>query len=145
MERITSSCADRFEFMASDGVRADSGGGSTGRRCHGSNDSRMCGRWAIGHAEGLQQDGLDEWERFAPAWHAGFGALALLTAVLVAIDDELGTTRRYVAFGLVATLAAWYALRGARALRQAGAAYVAAAAPLTLALFAAAPIGAVML
>jgi signal transduction histidine kinase len=99
----------------------------------------------IGQAESLRPDGLDEWKRFAPAWHAAFAGLALLTAVLIAVDGGLGTTRRYAGCALVAALAGWYALRGARGLRRAGAGYVAIAAPLSIALFAAAPIGAVML
>jgi signal transduction histidine kinase len=83
--------------------------------------------------------------RFAPAWHAGFGALVLLTAALLAVDDGLGPTRRYLGFGLLAVLAGWYAVRGAPGLQRAGGAYVAAAVPLTLALFVAAPVGAMML
>jgi signal transduction histidine kinase len=93
----------------------------------------------------VRQDGPDEWERFAPAWHAGFGALALLAAALLAVDDGPGRTGRYLGFGLIAALAGWYALRGTRGLRQAGGAYVAVAAPLSLGLFAVAPVGALML
>jgi signal transduction histidine kinase len=93
----------------------------------------------------LRRDELDEWERFTPAWHAGFAGLALLTVVLIAVDDALGASRRSVGLALVTALAGWYALRGPRALRRAGGGYVAVAAPLSVALFAAAPIGAMML
>jgi signal transduction histidine kinase len=105
----------------------------------------MRGRPAIGQAEGLRRDELDEWQRFTPAWHAGFAALVLLTAVLIAVDDELAAGRRIVAFALLAALAGWYALRSPRGLRRDGGRYVAVAAPLSVALFAAAPVGAMML
>ena len=52
---------------------------------------------------------------------------------------------RYVGFGLVAALAAWYAVRGAPGLRQAGGVYLAVAAPLTSGCSLVAPIGALML
>ena len=105
----------------------------------------MRGRPAIGQAEGLRRDELDEWQRFTPAWHAGFAALVLLTAVLIAVDDELAAGRRMVAFALLAALAGWYVLRSPRGLRRDGGRYVAVAAPLSVALFAAAPVGPMML
>lgn len=93
--------------------------------------------------------GRHEWERFAPAWHAVLGGLAALTAVLVVNDDGVGAIARWVALSLLAVLAAWYAVLGVRGLRRepgwAGTVYLAVAAPLTIALFAVAPVGGLML
>lgn len=93
--------------------------------------------------------GVDEWQRTTRGWHLAFGALAGLTGALIAVDDGLGTARRYTAFAVLAALCGWYAAVGARALhsepRRAGTAYVAVAVVLTVALFAVAPVGAVML
>lgn len=92
--------------------------------------------------------GVDEWQR-ARGWHVVFGVLAGLTGVLIAADDGLGPARRYAAFAFLAALCGWYAVAGGRALhrdpRTGGPAYVAVAVVLTVALFAAAPVGAVML
>jgi signal transduction histidine kinase len=105
------------------------------------------------HAERLlvQEDliGRDEWQRFAPIWHAVMAGLAVLTGVLIAGDDGTGTGQRYLALGLTAALAGWYAIVGGRGLRRglgrAGPVYLAVAAPLTIGLFVAAPVGALML
>ena len=82
-------------------------------------------------------------------WHVVFGVLAGLTGVLIAADDGLGPARRSAAFAILAALCGWYAVAGGRALhrdpRTGGPAYVAVAVALTVALFAAAPVGAVML
>lgn len=92
--------------------------------------------------------GVDEWQR-ARGWHVVFGALAGLTGVLLAVDDGLGPARRYAAFAILAALCGWYTVVGGRVLhrgpRAGGLAYVALAVALTVALFAAAPVGAVML
>ncbi len=92
--------------------------------------------------------GVDEWQR-ARGWHVVFGLLAGLTGVLLAVDDGLSPARRSVAFAVLAALCGWYAVLGGRALhrepRTGGLTYVAVAVALTVALFAAAPVGAVML
>src|SRR4051794_36076679 len=98
MDRITSRRMDSAVLMARDGVAALPGGGSTGRWGSGSDHSRMRRSWIVGQAEGLRRDERDEWERFTPAWHAGFAGLALLTVVLIAADDKLGGNRRYLGF-----------------------------------------------
>jgi hypothetical protein len=91
---------------------------------------------------------VDEWQP-ARGRHVGFGALAGLTGVLLTVDDGLGPARRYAAFAILAALCGWYAAVGGRALHRGsnagGLAYVALAAALTVALFAVAPVGAVML
>lgn len=98
------------------------------------------------HAEGLRATGRDEWRRFAPVWHALFGAVAALAAVLVAVDDGLGPVARIVALGLVGASILWYAALGARGLRrEAGALYLAVAAPLTIGAMAVAPVGSLLL
>lgn len=97
--------------------------------------------------------GVDEWQRTLRGWHVAFGALAALTCVLLITGDEPGGARRYAALGVLLALCAWYAAVGAPALRRepgreravAGLRYVAGAVPLTVALFALGPVGAVML
>ncbi len=94
--------------------------------------------------------GADEWLRCMPGWHAVMGALALATGVLVAVDDGIDDGSRYLALALTGALTAWYAIVGRRALRRlpgssAAATYLAVAAPLSIALFAAAPVGSLML
>jgi signal transduction histidine kinase len=89
-------------------------------------------------------DFAHEWDRYSWVWHAVFAGLAALTAGLVISD-----TADPLALGLLGALAFWYAVTGPRALRRgtawAGFAYLAGAVPLTLGLYAAAPIGALML
>jgi signal transduction histidine kinase len=93
--------------------------------------------------------GRDAWLRFAPAWHAVTGGLAATTAVLLFIDDSLSTVARYCALGLTAAILIWYALVGRLGLlregSRAGLAYILVAAPLTVGLFAVAPVGSLML
>jgi signal transduction histidine kinase len=94
--------------------------------------------------------GRHEWERFALAWHIGFGGLAVLTVALVAIDDGVDPTRRMVAFALTGALFLWYAgvgvVPGPRSpTPRLGPVYLIGATTLTLGLFAAAPVGSVML
>ena len=90
-----------------------------------------------------------EWQRFAAGWHAAFTGLVVLTAGLVWIDDGTGTGPRLGALCLLVALAGWYAAVGTRALRCEGGwpgpVYLAVAAPLTVALFAAVPVGALLL
>jgi signal transduction histidine kinase len=107
----------------------------------------------VGQAEPLVEDtvepstGRHEWERFGRVWHVAFAGLAVVTAGLTAIDDGLTDPARYLALGFIAALGAAYALFGTRGLRRyrwTGPAYVCLAAPLTLALFTAAPVGALL-
>jgi signal transduction histidine kinase len=93
--------------------------------------------------------GADAWRRFGAGWHAAFAGLAVLTAGFVVVDGGTGTRTRAAALGLVAVLAGWYVVAGTRGIRRdpgwPGPAYVAVAAPLTVALFALTPVGAVLL
>ncbi|WP_432824634.1 sensor histidine kinase [Dactylosporangium sp. CA-092794] len=93
--------------------------------------------------------GQHEWHRLAVAWHAAFAGLTALTAALIAVDDSLGPGRRALGVVLVAALAGWYPLAGARLLRRprtgGGWLYVAVAVGLSTAVFAVAPAGAVLL
>ncbi|HEU4423656.1 MAG TPA: sensor histidine kinase [Pilimelia sp.] len=97
----------------------------------------------------LAATGPDEWLRYAPAWHAGMVGLAALTGVLVAVDDGIGSAGRYAALALTTALTIWYAVLGSRGLRRepewCAQAYVVIAAPLTVAAFAAAPVGSMLL
>jgi signal transduction histidine kinase len=87
--------------------------------------------------------GEHEWHRLAGRWHVAFGLLDAFAAGLVAFDGDLGAARRLLAVGLLAALAGWYAVAGARRLRlprsPAGWWYVAVAGALATAAFAAAP------
>lgn len=93
--------------------------------------------------------GAHEWHRLLPTWHVAFGVLAALTAGLLLIDGGTGPARRVAGLALLAVLCAWYAGVGAGALRhepsRRGVAYLIAAVPLTIGLFAASPVGALML
>jgi signal transduction histidine kinase len=79
-----------------------------------------------------------------------FGALAAFTVGLVAVDDGIGPRTRSVALGLTVALVGWYGLLGRRGLDREsgptwpGPVYLAGAAPMTVGLFAAAPVGALM-
>lgn len=92
--------------------------------------------------------GPDAWRRGLVGWHAVFGTVAVLTAVLIAGDDGLGG-RRFAALGLLVVLCAWYVLAGMRALDRdcfrSGLRYLVVAAPLTVAVFAFAPVGGLLL
>jgi signal transduction histidine kinase len=91
----------------------------------------------------------DAWRRGLAGWHAVFGALVGLTAVLIAGDDEIGTGQRWLAWSALAVLCGWYSTVGLRALRREsaglGIGYLAVAAPLTVAVFALTGLGALML
>jgi signal transduction histidine kinase len=89
----------------------------------------------------------DAWQRGFAGWHAVFGALAVLCAVLAVIEDNIGQAGRVAALAVLAVLSSWYAVAGAKALRteSGGLRYLAVAAPLTVALFALLPAGALML
>jgi signal transduction histidine kinase len=82
-------------------------------------------------------------------WHAVFAGLAVLTAVLIAGDDEAGAGQRWWAWTALAVLCGWYATVGLRALRRESVGlrigYLAVAAPLTVAVFALSGVGALML
>jgi len=99
--------------------------------------------WAACHA-GFLPDVANEWDRYSGVWHAVFAGLAALTAALIIVDHF-----DPVALGLLAAMGLWYVVAGRRALRRAtawaGPAYLAGAVPLTLGLFAASPVGALML
>jgi signal transduction histidine kinase len=73
----------------------------------------------------------------------------VLTATLVGVDDGVRPGARRIALLLLAALGLWYATVGVAAFRTdfggAGHVYVVVAAGLTLAVFAAAPVGALML
>lgn len=90
--------------------------------------------------------GQDAWRRGLAGWHAVFGTVVALTGVLVAGDDG---GARWVALGLLAVLCAWYAGAGVPALQRdsvrLGVRYLVVAAPLTVAVFALAPVGGLLL
>jgi signal transduction histidine kinase len=98
---------------------------------------------------GVVAAGRDEWRRGYVGWHAGFGALAVLAAVLVASDGGIGPGARVTGLVLLVALCGCYVAVGARALRRespgAGLAYLLLAAPLTVGLFAVAPVAGLML
>jgi signal transduction histidine kinase len=93
--------------------------------------------------------GADEWLRYVPGWHAVMNVLAFATGILIAVDDGIDVMARIVALALTAALTIWYAFVGRRALRRlkgrSAAAYLTVAVPLTIGLFAAAPVGSLML
>src|SRR5688572_6123868 len=101
------------------------------------------------HAGTLLVTQKDEWLRFVPAWHTGMVILGGATAALLLVDSGLSTVARRVALSLVACIVAWYGLVGRRAVAHldewSGPAYVLVAAPLSVALFAVAPAGSLML
>jgi signal transduction histidine kinase len=102
---------------------------------------------------GIDDRQRHDWDRTVRGWHVAFGALAVLTCVLLITGDEPSAARRYAALGVLLALCAWYAAVGARALMcdpgpgrdAAGRWYVMVAVPLTVALFALDAVGAVML
>jgi signal transduction histidine kinase len=110
------------------------------------------------HPEGLAPErdpngqpgtGQHEWRRFRAGWHGAFVGLAVLTAGLTLMMAGFGTATRIAVVGLVAVLLAWYAVAGVRALRRRpgwfGPAYLAVAVPVTIAVFAVTPVGALLL
>jgi signal transduction histidine kinase len=96
-------------------------------------------------------EGQDAWRRGTVVWHASFGVLAVMTAVLTAGDEGVTPVRRAVALALICALCGSYATFGVRALRyelcgtRTGQYYLVLAAPLTVALFAVSPAGWLML
>ncbi|MEU8401820.1 sensor histidine kinase [Nonomuraea sp. NPDC048892] len=93
--------------------------------------------------------GQDDWHRTVPGWHLAFATLAVLTACLVVTgDDGLATAERGIALLVLVLLSGWYGATGARALHRdhsrLGIVYLAGAVPLSAALFAVAPEGALM-
>jgi signal transduction histidine kinase len=109
----------------------------------------MRARPVMRDAGGLRDSDRHAWQRLGPAWHAAFGGLVVLTAALVVLDDGVQPGARRIALALVAALGLWYATVGVAAFRtdtgRSGHLYVVVAAGLTLALFAATPVGALML
>ena len=93
--------------------------------------------------------GPDEWHRFRAGWHGAFVALAVAGAGVCLVVSGIGTAARLSAVGIVLALLGWYAVVGVRGIRRdggwAGPAYLAVAAPLTVALFAVVPVGALPL
>ncbi len=93
--------------------------------------------------------GRDEWLRSIRGWHLAFGLLAAVTAALLLIEGGMTLTQRVSALTLLAFLCLWYAATAARVLQREqsgrGLCYVLVAVPLTVALFAIRPVGALML
>ncbi|QFY09384.1 sensor histidine kinase [Nonomuraea phyllanthi] len=93
--------------------------------------------------------GRDDWHRTVPGWHLAFATLAVLTAGLLFTGDAgPPAADRPVALLVLVLLCGWYGATGARALHRTrsrvGVVYLAGAVPLSAALFAAAPSGALM-
>jgi signal transduction histidine kinase len=87
---------------------------------------------------------VDAWRGGLVWWHTVFAALAAITAVVMVIDKE--PTDGWTALVLLGALCVWYAVVGAKAMRdQRGVVYLVGAAPLTVTLFAFSPVGSVML
>jgi signal transduction histidine kinase len=88
---------------------------------------------------------VDEWRRGFAGWHSMFAALAVLTVVVLFMESR----EPWISLVLLTVLCAWYATVGARAMNKdqgrKGLLYVAVAAPLTVAMFAVSPVGAIML
>lgn len=93
--------------------------------------------------------GRHEWQRFLSGWHLAFGVLATVTAVLFTSDEAMPDARKWGGLAALAALSIWYAATGARAVYREpdriGRRYLAAAVPLTVGMFALAPVGSVML
>jgi signal transduction histidine kinase len=134
------------ELRRQSDVRASRTGQSEGLRTERDDSERDDSERDDSEREG-RDGGPDEWRRFAPAWHALFAGLAVLTAAIIVTED--GVRSRPAAIGLVAALAVWYAILGRRALSRepgwSGPAYLAVAAPLTVGLFILVPVGAMLL
>ncbi|MEO3867615.1 sensor histidine kinase [Nonomuraea sp. B12E4] len=93
--------------------------------------------------------GQDDWHRTVPGWHLAFATLAVLTAGLVVTGDAgPPAAERSTALFVLVLLCGWYGATGARALHRdhsrLGVVYLAGAVPLSAALFAVAPSGALM-
>jgi signal transduction histidine kinase len=98
---------------------------------------------------GQPSAGQHEWRRFRAGWHAAFVGLAVLTAGLTTRTSGIDIATRIATLGMVVVLVGWYALVGVRGMRRepgwAGPAYLVVAVPVTLAVFALAPIGGLLL
>jgi signal transduction histidine kinase len=125
------------------------------RRIRRQSDVRRAGRV---HPEGLAAErsdddepgtGQHEWRRFWAGWHGAFVGLAVLTAGLTLMMSGTGTATRIAVLGMVAVLLGWYAFAGVRGVRRrpawCGPAYLAVAVPVTVAVFALVPVGALLL
>lgn len=93
--------------------------------------------------------GQDDWHRTVPGWHLAFAVLAALTGALIVTGDGAPPgVERASGLALLAMLCCWYAATGARVLHRErgrlGVVYLAGAVPLSAALFAVAPQGALM-
>jgi signal transduction histidine kinase len=87
-----------------------------------------------------------EWSRHAAIWDAAMIGLCVSTAILVLFGVGVRPPYRWAALALLAALFAWYVMVGRGGLRRhRGAAYLVLAGPLTVLLFAVAPIAALML
>ena len=118
----------------------------------------MCAGRPRVHSEGLAVDerngdgqpgtGQDEWRRFRAGWHGAFVGLAVLTAGLTLMLSGIDAVRIAV-LGMVALLVGWYGVAGVRGVRRVpgwvGPAYLAVAVPVTVAVFAVVPVGALLL
>src|SRR5215218_4366737 len=93
--------------------------------------------------------GRDEWQRSIQGWHLAFGLLATVTGGLFMIEDGMRPAERFAALGILLILIIWYAATAGRVLQRdrtrLGLAYLIAAVPLTVAMFAIRPVGALML
>ncbi|GIH10649.1 two-component sensor histidine kinase [Rhizocola hellebori] len=75
--------------------------------------------------------------------------MAAVTGVLYTLEDGIAPVQRFAALGMLAILSVWYAKTAARVLQRErarlGLVYLIGAVPLTLAMFAIRPVGAMML
>ncbi|MBO0867111.1 MAG: sensor histidine kinase [Micromonosporaceae bacterium] len=99
--------------------------------------------------DGQPGTGQHEWRRFRAGWHGAFVGLGVLTAGLTLLMSGTGTATRVAVPGMVAVLLGWYAVAGVRGVHRrpgwVGPAYLALAVPLTVAVFALVPVGALLL
>lgn len=107
------------------------------------------GRAAARHRQAQVADDAHEWHRTARGWQLAFAVLAAMTGGLLLLDTSLSPIRRIAGMAVLVVLCGWYSAVGRRVLHAerspAGLIYVAAAIPLTVGLFAIAPVGALML
>src|SRR5579859_6239362 len=87
--------------------------------------------------------------RAAIGWHVVYGVIAATTLAVMVLGNRVGSPGWLVRIGLLGALCGWYATMGRPALHgttlHSGLWYLAGAAVLTFALFAVAPVGALML
>src|SRR5262245_59819055 len=90
--------------------------------------------------------GSDERSRHVPIWHGAMYGLCVCTGVLIVLSLGVRPADRWAALALLAALLGWYLVVGRTGLqRHRGVAYLVLAGPLTVVLFAVAPIAALML